>query len=186
MAISPEMREFIRRLADYRCEYCGVSEIDTGSELTIDHFRPTIHGGTDEPANLLYSCAKCNQYKADFWPNAEDIAAGRQLIHPRQEELAAHLVQAAGGTLRGLTSRGQFHIERIRLNRPQLVAYRQRKQINVITYRQMNRLKETLRLCYDELFTTLTQANQQESLQVQLKAVQLTILRLLLELGGSS
>jgi hypothetical protein len=186
MAISPEVRELVRQLADYRCEYCGVSEIDTGGELTIDHFCPTTHGGTDEPANLLYCCMKCNQYKADFWPDAEDIAAGRQLLHPRQENLAIHLIQAADDTLRGLTSRGQFHIERLRLNRPQLVAYRQQKRLNWIVYRQTNRLKEVLRSCYDELSTTLTQSNQQESLRIQLKAAQLAVLRLLLELKGSS
>jgi len=186
VAISIEVREGVRQLADYRCEYCGVSEIDTGGELTLDHFCPILHGGTDEPANLVYCCVKCNQYKADFWPDVEDIAADRQLVHPRQEDLGLHLVQAADGTLRGLTSRGQFHIERLRLNRPQLVAYRQRKRLNLIVYRQTNRLKESLRVCYDELSTVLTQVNEQEVLWGQFKAAQLAVLRLLLELNGSS
>ena len=68
MAISPEVRLYVRQRAYFACEYCGVSETDTGSELTIDHFQPHTKGGQDDVDNLLYCCARCNQYKADYWP----------------------------------------------------------------------------------------------------------------------
>ena len=29
---------------DYRCGYCGVSEVDAGDELTVDHYRPVSQG----------------------------------------------------------------------------------------------------------------------------------------------
>jgi hypothetical protein len=47
------LRQEIRVRDDYRCQYCGVSETDTGSELTIDHIRPKHKGGDDSPENLV-------------------------------------------------------------------------------------------------------------------------------------
>ena len=61
--ISDALRERIRQEADFACEFCGVSEIDVGGELTIDHYQPKTKGGSDQRENLLYSCMRCNQYK---------------------------------------------------------------------------------------------------------------------------
>ena len=36
-----ERREAVRRLDGERCGYCGVREVDAGSELEIDHFYST-------------------------------------------------------------------------------------------------------------------------------------------------
>jgi len=43
-----ERRQKIRRLYDYRCGYCGVHEVEAGSELEIDHFQPRSADGTDD------------------------------------------------------------------------------------------------------------------------------------------
>lgn len=37
----------IRQRANFRCEFCGVTETDVGGELTIDHFKPLKSGGAD-------------------------------------------------------------------------------------------------------------------------------------------
>ena len=60
MAISPEVRLYVRQRAHFAYEYCGVSETDTGGELTLDHFHPHAKGGKDDIDNLLYCCALCN------------------------------------------------------------------------------------------------------------------------------
>jgi len=65
MSISADLRLLVRQRANFCCEYCGVSERDTGGELTIDHIQPQVSGGTDDLANLLNSCQRCNQYKSD-------------------------------------------------------------------------------------------------------------------------
>jgi hypothetical protein len=41
MTVRIEDRKIVKRRANYVCEYCGVSEIDVGGELTLDHYRPT-------------------------------------------------------------------------------------------------------------------------------------------------
>jgi len=47
MAVEPHIREQVRRRANFACEFCGISETDTGAELTIDHFCPSSKGGDD-------------------------------------------------------------------------------------------------------------------------------------------
>lgn len=42
------MKEILRVQAGYACEFCGVTEADTGGLLTINHYRPRKKGGTDD------------------------------------------------------------------------------------------------------------------------------------------
>ncbi len=79
------IREEVCRRADFMCEFCGISETDSGGELTIDHFRPKSKGGDDGPGNLIYCCIRCNQYKLDYWP---DNDGDMMLWNPRSENSA--------------------------------------------------------------------------------------------------
>ena len=65
----------VRQCYHARCGYCGVSEADTGGELTVDHYQPRTAGGGDDEDNLVYACMKCNQYKGAFVPDANDGSA---------------------------------------------------------------------------------------------------------------
>lgn len=103
MTLPVELSELVRRRANFACEYCGVSEIDAGGLLTVDHFRPRSHGGTDDPDNLIYCCHRCNLFKADHWPA---LPGDPMLWNPRQEPIAAHLVLLADGTLHPITAAG--------------------------------------------------------------------------------
>ncbi|MCB0096314.1 MAG: HNH endonuclease [Caldilineaceae bacterium] len=122
--------EVVRRLYRYACGYCGVTEIDAGSELTVDHFMPRVAGGGDDLDNLVYACWKCNQYKHDFWPNEDDISQQRRILHPLLDELNIHYrANEQTGHLEPLTETGQFHLTILRLNRPQLVKSRLSRQL---------------------------------------------------------
>lgn len=121
MALSPEIREFVRRRAGYACEFCGVSEVDAGGELTIDHFHPTSKGGDDSLENLVYCCHRCNLYKSDYWPAHPDAP---RLWNPRREPINLHFIPKFDGFLLPVTPTGSFTAERLHLNRPQLIAYR--------------------------------------------------------------
>ena len=110
-----DIREEVRRRANYACEFCGVREKDCGGELTIDHFQPKSKNGSDTLENLLYCCIRCNQYKQDYWPaNPREPS----LWNPRQEPASQHFLQLDDGTLYPLTPTGSFTLKRLRLNRP--------------------------------------------------------------------
>jgi hypothetical protein len=128
MAISPENRRAVREQYHFSCGYCGVSEIDAGSELEIDHFQPTSKGGSDELDNLVYACPACNRNKASYWP-LSDASPYMRLLHPLADSLNLHITLLQDGHLAGLTPRGWFHIDWLHLNRPQLVAMRHKQAV---------------------------------------------------------
>lgn len=150
MKISDEIRNKVRQRAGFACEYCGVTEKDTGGLLTIDHFQPKTRGGSDAPDNLIYCCNRCNQYKLDYW---SDEDSGMTVWNPRHEPFSEHFTVLDDGTLYPLTAKGTFTLKRLRLNRPPLVAYRMRKR---------QQAEETLLLShYRDLVHLLEQANTQ-------------------------
>jgi len=124
MTINGDIREKVRQRAGFACEFCGITEADSGGYLTVDHFRPKSKGGEDRLNNLLYCCIHCNQYKLDYYPNNPGDPV---LWNPRQESASSHFFEFDDGNLFPLTETGAFTIRRLRLNRPPLIAYRQRK-----------------------------------------------------------
>lgn len=124
MISNAELRNEVQRRSGFRCEFCGISETDSGGELTIDHFRPKSKGGDDSSENLIYSSIRCNQYKLDYWPETPDKP---MLFNPRVENFQNHFFRLDDGTLYPLTATGTFTLKRLRLNRPPLVATRLRK-----------------------------------------------------------
>lgn len=150
MSLAAETVELVRRRAGFACEYCGVSEVDSGGALTIDHFQPIIKGGGNDIDNLIYCCARCNAYKQAYWPSTP---AAIPLWNPRYEPAGAHFVELADGWLLPLTEMASFTANRLRLNRAPLVSYRLQKR-----ERENERL---LLRRYQELTETLEQLNAQ-------------------------
>lgn len=143
MSIPAAVWEHVRQRARFACEYCGVSETDSGGQLTLDHFQPKACGGGDEVDNLLYCCHGCNLYKADYWPRGPNDPA---LWNPRHESPEVHMLSLADGTLYPITARGAFSIARLRLNRAPLVAWRRRRQLQREAARLLDRYREVMDL----------------------------------------
>jgi hypothetical protein len=139
MSLPEAIREQVRQRAGWACEFCGVTETDVGGRLTIDHFQPTTQGGADSLDNLLYSCVRCNQYKADYWPASP---AEPPLWNPRQTPASAHFIELDDGTLHPLTAVGAFTLRRLRLNRPPLVSHRLRQRLQAEEARLLARYRD--------------------------------------------
>jgi hypothetical protein len=118
--------ELVRQRYGFRCGYCGVSETETGGELMVDHHRPIVAGGTEDDENLVYACFRCNSYKHDFTPTPADVKLGLRILHPRVDAVDHHCREDNFGRLEPTTPTGRFHIELLRLNRPQLILRRLR------------------------------------------------------------
>lgn len=125
--MADEPRAQLRERFRSRCAYCGIHEDAVGATLTIDHPRPRVHGGADQMENLVYCCPRCNEHKGAYW-HEEDPPHVR-LLHPGQDDLAQHTRESDDGRVVGLTPEGEFFVSRLRLNRPQLVAYRRARQV---------------------------------------------------------
>ncbi len=143
MSLPEVTRQQVRQRAQFACEYCGVSETDAAGTLSIDHFRPTIQGGSDSLENLLYCCWRCNQYKADYWPrNTSELS----LWNPREQPSGRHFIEIEDGTLHALTSVGAFTLRRLRLNRGPLVAFRLGKRIQAEQLRLLTHFRRLVRV----------------------------------------
>ena len=174
MTIKSRVRNEVRQRASFACEFCGISETDAGSQLTIDHFQPKAKGGDDSPSNLIYCCSKCNQYKLDYWPEND---ADPMLWNPRIESASQHFLELNEGTLHPLSSTGAFTIRRLRLNRPPLIAHRLFKRRVAEEVRLLTSYKDLVRLVEQLL------AQQSALLQEQQKLLteQRQLLQMLLE-----
>jgi hypothetical protein len=173
MTVPEALWQQVRQRAGGACEYCGVRETDSAGPLTVDHFQPQARGGPDALSNLLYCCWRCNLYKADYWPAQPGDPV---LWNPRDEPLAAHCLLLADATLHPLTPTGRLTIERLRLNRPLLVEYRRRQQLQSSELRLLEQ--------YREILTALDHLQRQHALLLEehraLLAKQRGLLRLLL------
>jgi hypothetical protein len=125
--VTDELRAQVRERFCARCAYCGVHEDAVGATLTVDHYRPRVHGGTDEEDNLVYCCARCNEHKGAYWHEHDPPHV--RLLHPGQDDLTQYLHESDDGRIIGLAPEGEFFVQRLRLNRPQLVAYRYTRQV---------------------------------------------------------
>ncbi len=150
MSISPDVRKGVRLRANSSCEFCGVSEQDSGGQLTIDHFQPLSKGGNDHPQNLIYCCSRCNLYNHDYFPKDSDAP---MLSNPRKSEFAIHFMTLEDGKLDALDGIEKFTIKRLRLNRPPLIAWRIQRNLAIETQRLLTR--------YQELLSLQTQLSQQ-------------------------
>ena len=120
----PFDRETLRRLYQFRCGYCDTSEVDVGAELEVDHYQPRSKDGSDNFSNLVYCCSACNRFKGNYW----NPSLPQRVLHPRRDDLTEHFREDEDGTLIPLTETGRFHVERLQLNRPRLIAQRLRRK----------------------------------------------------------
>ena len=110
------MRDFVRRRADDRCEYCLLRQ--EHSELThhIEHIVAKQHGGSDDVDNLALACHRCNLRKG---PNLTgiDLMSGEMvpLFHPRREQWAGHFM-FRGVRIEGLTPVGRATVHVLGMN----------------------------------------------------------------------
>lgn len=123
-----ERRAAVRQRYGERCGYCGVHESEAGTELEIDHFQPRSAGGSDDLDNLVYCCPTCNRLKGDFWPASDTPTPVRRLLHPGRDNLALYVREEGDCSLTSVSATGAFHLNRLRLNRPPLLALRRARQ----------------------------------------------------------
>lgn len=141
MAISAETRAAVRTAFGGQCGYCGVSETSVGGALEIDHFHPLSAGGSGEVANLVYACTACNRFKGEYHA-AADAPEILRLLRPKRDELSAHIAETISGRLLGITARGWLHIQRVHLNRPQLIEMRRLHQVHQVQQDDLGRARE--------------------------------------------
>ncbi len=102
--------------------------------MEVDHFRPWSRPEfkhlEKEWGNLYYTCRLCNGSKSNHWPTTEQDARGLRFVDPCEDDPDDHVrISRHPNTgdfcwLRALTPAGRYTIDKIRLNRKQLIDIR--------------------------------------------------------------
>jgi hypothetical protein len=89
----------------------------------------------------VYCCHPCNEFKGDYWqPNSP-----QRILHPLRDPIGAHFDEQEDGTLRAFSVTGAFHIERLHLNRLQLVEHRRERRLLETAHQTQTRVLESLK-----------------------------------------
>lgn len=121
-AAAADYREDLRFDFWYSCAYCSLAELEAlAIGFEIDHYLPrrTRPELVAVYANLYWCCRACNRLKGDFEPTEGQRTKGLYVIRVDKEDPRIHFALQADG-IAPLTTTGEFNLELLRLNRPQL------------------------------------------------------------------
>ena len=120
------MREFVRRRANDRCEYCLIPQAATAFlTFHVEHIVPRQHGGSDELDNLAFACNRCNAYKGQNLSAIDPITEGIfALFRPRHELWNDHF-ELQGGEIVGRSPTGRATVRLLNMNAPHRVELRE-------------------------------------------------------------
>jgi len=115
--LAPALEERARARSGDRCEYCGTALGPDGAAFSI---HPTPGPGPLADCDVVVCCAVCNA-SLESYPRAQETLATR-LLNPLQDNVGTHVTEADDGSLVGRSPEGRLYIDRLRLNRPALIA----------------------------------------------------------------
>lgn len=138
----------------HQCVYCAIREADFGGyrNFHVEHFRPKSLDRFKHLAldyfNLFYACSICNGFKSNDWPGdpCPDLSTP---CYPNPLEVDySHIINTQhNSVLEGKNPAAQYLIERLYLNRPQLIL--ERKKYRLLD--RFNSLKYALQGLVEEL-----------------------------------
>jgi len=124
--LSQKIRRTVAERAGRRCEYCLAPLRFSSSPFSVEHIIPRAKRGTDELENLAFACQGCNTPKWTY-VEAFDPVSGQMvpLFHPRKDRWNDHFDWLDDFTrVIAKTAVGRVTIERLQLNRDQLIELR--------------------------------------------------------------
>ena len=120
------------------CEYCKYPDAFSPGPFAVEHIIPLSAYGSFELENLAWACDGCNGHKAAA-TEATDIVTGKSvpLFHPRIDRWSEHFAWTADGLLIiGITPTGRATVDRLQLNRGELVNARRLFRTTPLDVRQ--------------------------------------------------
>lgn len=123
--IPDALRALVTERADGLCEYCQTAQAIVVT-MVIDHILPVSAGGETNLENLCLTCTGCNQFKSDYQTGIDPVTQAEVfLFNPRTQSWSEHFAWNQAGVIQlGLTDVGRATVERLKINRPLVVAAR--------------------------------------------------------------
>jgi hypothetical protein len=120
-----ELREQVRKRAEYLCEYCHTSERWQYVRFTLDHVVPLGEGGKDTLENLALACFHCNRRKSNKQTATLQSGLAVPLFNPRTQLWSEHFCWSTDGLLvLPQTPVGRATVALLELNRERILKIR--------------------------------------------------------------
>lgn len=148
-----DWKELLAKEGFNQCVYCSIHEARFGGirNFHVEHFRPKskFKGLTNDINNLFYACAICNVFKSNDWHENDDELNFDRIFYPDPSKVDYKDLFKVGdnGFLKGNYLASKFLVEKLALNRPQLIL--DRYQCKII--HAMNSHLKQIRVMRDEL-----------------------------------
>lgn len=114
-----------------QCVYCCIPESKFGGirNFHVEHYRPKsiFPELTNVYGNLFYACGVCNVFKSDDWPSDPENGKYDVAYYPDPSivDYCNFLeIDEFSGLVMSKTLTGKYLIERLHLNRPQMIGLR--------------------------------------------------------------
>ncbi|MFD0932230.1 HNH endonuclease [Psychroflexus salinarum] len=123
-----DYKPVLREEANKKCVYCAIDENPCGGydHFHVEHFRPkslkSFQNLLKDFENLFYACAICNRFKSNDWPN--DPVKDHSVVSyadPNETDYNELFNIHENGKICGNFVASKYMIEKINLNRPQLI-----------------------------------------------------------------
>lgn len=122
--MSSAIRRLVKSRADFRCEYCCLSEASSLLSFHVEHIIPRQHGGPSSEDNLALACPHCNLHKGPNLTGVDpDTGEITRLFHPRLDAWDEHF-RLAGGRVIGLTEIGRTTLWLLKMNEGEQIELR--------------------------------------------------------------
>jgi hypothetical protein len=144
-----DWKEILAKEGYFQCVYCAIHESCFGGirNFHVEHYRPKAKFKTleNDIKNLFYACPICNTFKGDDWPNEplEDFSNPSYPDPSRVEYNGIFKVDTASGEIEGKYIAARYMLEKMNLNRPQLMTER-RIFFDCLKIREFEELFKTL------------------------------------------
>lgn len=125
--MNAELRRQVRKRAEDRCEYCGITQEEEGwSRFHVEHIVAKQHKGSDTLENLCLCCQHCNLHKGPNLSGIDPVSGALiRLFNPRQDDWHEHF-GVVGLEVIGFTSVGRATVEVLAMNSSQRMDFRRR------------------------------------------------------------
>ena len=167
-----DWKQIIADEGQHQCVYCAIHDATFGGvrNFHVEHYRPKSNPQfaalINDIANLFYACPICNTFKSNDWPSEplDDHSTDAYPNPATVDYCDLFDVDDAGGIIQGKYRAARYLVERLYLNRPQL-----------IMERRLNAVLEHEHIMFHELLAQIEQLalppDEQNELQMRLLRV---------------
>jgi hypothetical protein len=111
-----ELRDFVRRRAAGRCEYCRLPDAVQRLPFHVEHIVAKQHGGSNDADNLAWACDRCNAYKGPNLSSVDPYTGSIvELFHPRRDVWPEHF-NMRDVEIQGISPSGRATVRLLQMN----------------------------------------------------------------------